>query len=475
MNKKRYRYRSHSLATILLFLLAAVLARPTPLRSQPVWQTGSASVNMGFPVPNQNWSVSGDVLDLALPGQGVGGFQLDDNGNNLLIGLAYELYVQSGDTLADVLLCIIQDTLDIQPGTYPVAPLSGEGGMLAWIPGMDLNDLVSLIDTSFTLDSLANLDPYLALTGSIAVEELTPSELSLSFNGNLLNTSLEFLTFEDGSLQVQNTLPDVPWGLGRFTADDGTFFDEFSGELNPLDSDQGVGAIQSLDADTLTTIFIAYRAEGESGYLAHGMVLRDLVGEFGNHNYQLGLPGAGVPAAFSFETPPLDLPGLLGLLSGEVPLDTLLLSRYSIYSPPFGITWDEDHLSTELDARYILTDGSLLDVHETWDLGTSWAVLGTTPVVLAGPTDPWLGNSYPNPFNTAFHLPLHLPEALQVDVVLVDMLGRERMPLGTFELGPGTHILDFELRDPTLTSGWYGCRLTRSDGLTEMRHILFLK
>jgi hypothetical protein len=86
-----------------------------------------------------------------------------------------------------------------------------------------------------------------------------------------------------------------------------------------------------------------------------------------------------------------------------------------------------------------------------------------------------VGAAFPNPFNNTFHLPIQLSHRQSIRIVLVDMLGRERLVLEDAILPAGSHTLDFQIEDPTLSSGWYGCRIQRGDGSTLLRPVLYLQ
>jgi hypothetical protein len=460
-------------ATAVMLILVMLI--PLTLAAQWAWDEGSAGVSMGFPVPNESWNVSGQILDLEPPAQGVGGLEISIGDSSLLIAMAYDLYTTSTDTLADLLVCIIQDTVAIAPGQYPIAPLTGMGALLVWLPELNIETLLGLVDSDFSLDSLTTLNPYLGLTGNVTVITLDDDNLDLTFQASLLNTDLQFLTFQNGTLNASSNLPDIPYPLGIYTADDGIYFEEIAGELNPLSDDQGVGALQIADADTITSIFIAYWPDGAGDYQVHGLVIRDLADNYGNHPYQLSIPQAGVPSAFAFETPPLDLLALSGILAGSVPIDTLELAWYSVFSSPFYLEESPEALTASMNAQYLNLGGNMRDVQESWSLATSWSVVSTEPVTLAAPETPWVGAAFPNPFNNTFHLPIQLTQTQSVRIVLVDMLGRERLELKSAILSAGSHTLDFQIDDPTLSSGWYGCRIQRADGSVMVRPVLYLQ
>jgi len=458
------------LAMALLALLPT-----TDLRAQIAWDHGSASMDIGFPVPDETWSVEGPVLNLDMPGQGVGAFNVATGDTNIFMAMAYEFRITDTDTLADLLLVYIQDTIPVVEGQYPVSPLTGTGTLFGWFPDLSAETLVGLVDTAFTIDSLLTLDAYIALSGMIAIDTLESSTLDISFYGNLLGASFEFLTVQNGGIRAESNLPSMPYALGRYQSDDGAFFWEVEGELNPLTQDRGVGALELVSNDTLTFMVLAYWPAGDGQYQAHGLVIREESAAFGTHEYTLGIPTADFPLSFAFETAPLSLLALVDLFAGEIPLEPGELGWYSTNSTPFSLEQGEDYLYCDFTAEYLNLDGSSRDLSESWNLGNAWETLSSRPISLGAPSQPWLGAAYPNPFNAAFHLPLELPHEQQVQVELVDMLGRTRSTLFSGHLSSGAHRLNLEVDDPTLASGWYACRVTRGDGAVMTRSLLYLK
>ena len=79
-----------------------------------------------------------------------------------------------------------------------------------------------------------------------------------------------------------------------------------------------------------------------------------------------------------------------------------------------------------------------------------------------------LHGNYPNPFNPSTRIQFDLPENAQVQIQIVDMLGREviTLPAQDFEAGANRGI---ELQATSLASGTYLYRLIATGA--EQRHV----
>jgi len=455
--------------------MSLLVVTPFTALGQYAWDQGTAAMDHGFPFPDEHWEVEGPILDLDLPAEGAGGFNLALGDTNVLLAVGYEIYASEEDTLADVLILFIQDTMEISAGEYQVSPLEGTGSLFAWLPGISAELILGLVDTSFTLDSLAALNAYLALNGSITINQVNAELLDLDFEGSLVNTQLSFLSVSNGNFLCSSNLPQVEYPLGRYVQADDMLFWTVEGELNPLSGDEGVGAFSILEGDTLNYMILSYWPENDEGYTAHALVIRDLLADFATHDYLITPPAPGVPNAFSFETFPLTMLDLAALLSGDIGSDSMGFELLSVSGGPFQLNIDGETLTCEYGAEYADAWGGTLQLNESWDLGQEWHALSIEAVKLQGPEIPWLGASYPNPFNNSFRLPVQLDRPENIRVALVDLLGREQHVLLETQLPPGYHLLNLNVNSPDLASGWYGCRVTRSDGSFAVRSVLYLK
>ncbi len=84
-----------------------------------------------------------------------------------------------------------------------------------------------------------------------------------------------------------------------------------------------------------------------------------------------------------------------------------------------------------------------------------------------------LGAAYPNPFTQAAILPVVLPDAAEVRVVVFDVLGREVAVLAEGRLEAGKHRLVFDATG--LPSGAYVARLTTEAGLSQTQRLTLLR
>lgn len=446
-----------------------------PLLGQNAWDQGTAGMDYGFPWPNTHWEVEGNILDLDLPSQGAGAFRASLADTNIFLAAAYDIYNSEEDTLADILLVLIQDSVEVGAGSYAISPLEGTGAFMAWLPGVSAELITSLIDTAFSLDSLTSLNAYLAVTGEIEIEVLAEDQLEISFLAALAGTDLSVITVNNGFFSCSSSLPTIEYTLGHYTQSDDLLFWDVEGELNPLEGEDGVGAFSYVDADTITYVLISYWPESESGVTAHGLVIRDLLTDLWENEYIITPPIPAVPSAFAFETYPLQMLDLAALLSGDLDPENLGLELLSVSGGPVIATQTETEFSCGYSAEYSDPWGVTIQLGDEWTLANDWSALSVDPVALQAPETPWLGASYPNPFNNHFTLPVQLDRTDQVHVSLVDLLGREQLVLFEAQLPPGYHLLNLSLFDPELASGWYGCRVSRGDGRTAVRSVLYLK
>lgn len=83
-----------------------------------------------------------------------------------------------------------------------------------------------------------------------------------------------------------------------------------------------------------------------------------------------------------------------------------------------------------------------------------------------------LSQNYPNPFNPSTEIAFALPEAVDVRLVVYDVLGREVVRLVDGPMGAGLHSVRFEAAD--LPSGTYLYRI-EAGTFTETRHMALIK
>lgn len=100
--------------------------------------------------------------------------------------------------------------------------------------------------------------------------------------------------------------------------------------------------------------------------------------------------------------------------------------------------------------------------------------ISTTGVPLPGgaPGQYGLFQNYPNPFNPTTVIPYQIPEAGNVEIKIIDILGREVTSLINQEMQSGRHEIRFNGQN--LPGGIYFCRL-KSGSYSETRKLVLLK
>ncbi len=88
------------------------------------------------------------------------------------------------------------------------------------------------------------------------------------------------------------------------------------------------------------------------------------------------------------------------------------------------------------------------------------------------PTEYWLGQGYPNPFNPRAQLRFAVPSRGRVRISLYNVVGREVRVLLDEEMEPGVHMVDVDADG--LASGVYFCRMV-SGAFAETRKLVLLK
>ena len=112
-----------------------------------------------------------------------------------------------------------------------------------------------------------------------------------------------------------------------------------------------------------------------------------------------------------------------------------------------GATFSPDGTTLFVNIQH---DGLTLAITGPWE--SDLTGLGANRVEL--PTEFALQGNYPNPFNPSTRIQFDLPEAAQVSVQIVDMLGREVMSLPAQEFKAGANQ-SIELNAMSLVSGTY--------------------
>lgn len=108
-------------------------------------------------------------------------------------------------------------------------------------------------------------------------------------------------------------------------------------------------------------------------------------------------------------------------------------------------------------------------------ISTSWINLGLTGIEQTSATVPsgyYLGQNFPNPFNPVTNIYFSIPEAQNVRIVIMNMLGEEITELINNDLAAGTFKLSYNAEN--LSSGVYLYRIETAK-FTDSRKMLLIK
>jgi hypothetical protein len=154
----------------------------------------------------------------------------------------------------------------------------------------------------------------------------------------------------------------------------------------------------------------------------------------------------------------------------------------ALYSDPDGLG-DGANRAWELFNDGSYNDfGTTLNPSFSWDIDVDLWIAAlftdyTLPVVSTKdeeilPTRFELGQNYPNPFNPNTTIELALPEAVNVELVLYNILGQQIATLHTGEMTAGLHRFHFD--GSTLSSGLYFYRVTAGE-FNAVRKMMLVK
>ena len=450
---------------------------------QSAWNTGELSFNYGFPLPNQTLSLSGDLLPDEIPGQGAGGFVLMEAGNNLLSLVAYELYTTPTDTLADIFVIFMNDSQPIETGNYSVNPAPEALKLFVWLEGVDPESLTGLIDTSFALDSLASLNPYISISGGFTIQDISPLHFQMSFSGTMLNTSFQILSVGEGAVEMWNTLPLTVYSRGSLEYDEGSQSGNISGDLNPLTDSEGVGAILGSVGDTLSYSFISYRENTAGVYDVYGLTLTGQELDFpldgSESQFNISLTETTLPSALPYMLKSVSVEEILNLLeSGDVPdLDELNLLYLPVGTGSATFNYTSTGDAEVTFQNIIMGNGA----DETIPLTTTWSLTNRAITSLdnhfesSPPAYQISGDPYPNPFNSNVMLPIHIQQAEQVSISLINLRGQEVYQIEYGFLNQGKHDLELQLGATNLGGGIYFYVLRSTTRLLGNGSFVYLK
>ncbi|MCF7923432.1 MAG: hypothetical protein K9M55_12100 [Candidatus Marinimicrobia bacterium] len=303
----------------------ALIGIASLLFGQSVWNTGELNLDyQSFPAPAQSLNLSGDLLFEEVPHEGVGGFSLSMGDTNLVTLLAYDLYASGTDTLADVFVIFMSDTLPLVEGYYTVNPAPDALKLFVWLSEVDLESLTGLIDASFTLDSLASFNPFISITGEFEILNTSAFHFGMNFSGAMVSTSLQLINVTNGSIDLWNTLPVSAYTHGRLDYDEGGTYGTIIGLLNPITEPEGAGGVLTRQGDTLTYNFISFKEVSDNAYDVYGMILVGDESHFpldgSNIEFNISPLGNDLPRAVPYMLQDVAVDEILQVLeSGELP------------------------------------------------------------------------------------------------------------------------------------------------------------
>ncbi|MBT4033492.1 MAG: hypothetical protein HOE61_01945 [Candidatus Marinimicrobia bacterium] len=444
--------------SLLLFTMANFLL------GQSAWNTGELSFTyQSFPTPAQTLDLSGDLISDEVPHEGVGGFELSLGDTNLVTLVAYDLYVNGSDTLADIFVIFMSDTLPLDEGNYDVSPSPEALKMFVWLSEVDPESLAGLIDASFTLDSLASFNPYISASGEFEIIANNDSHFEMEFTGLMFNTSLQMRAITDGAIQLWNTLPVSAYTQGSVDYTVDAVSGNIEGVLNPLTDSEGAGAVLTQVGDTLTYNFISYQQLPQNFFNVYGVVLIGEESHFpldGSESlFNISLTDSTLPQAVPYMLRDVSLDEILLILeSGEIPEPGQFSQIYlpiDSGSATFAYTSEGN---AQLNMGSILMSNGIGDVTS---LSTDWLLTNSLPSAIGDETafhplqTNLLGAAYPNPFNSSTLIPIQLSTGDIIGARLYNLRGQEVHKMEFGYLGPGQQQLFIDLSGSNLGGGLY--------------------
>ncbi len=442
----------------LLFTVASFLM------GQSAWNTGALSLTyQTFPAPAQSLSLSGNLISDEVPHEGVGGFELVLGDTNLVTLLAYDLYVSGSDTLADIIVIFMSDPLPMEAGNYPVNPSPDALKIFVWLSEVNAESLAGLLDTSFTLDSLASFNPFISASGEFEIIENSGFHFEMGFSGVMLNTSFQLRTISDGSIELWNTLPVTAYTHGSVDYNAGTESGNINGALNPLTDSEGAGAVLTEDGDTLTYNFISYQQQPQNLFSVYGIVL---IGEDSH------FPLDGSESLFNVSMTDNDLPQAIPYILRDVSFDEIAMllesgelpdpTQFSQLYLPVGIGTATFSYTSVGDAQLDMENVLMSNINgDAIPYSSNWLLTNSLPsgiredIVLNPETTRIVGYAYPNPFNSSTVIPIQLTQGRVVSGHIYNLRGQRVYELEFGFLGTGSHQIGINLRNSNLDGGLY--------------------
>ncbi len=468
---------SRLIAVFLLGMLSMV-------SGQDAWGSGSISFNYGNPFPNEAVEYAGDLLSTDIPAHGAGGFAVAMGDTNILALVAYDIHVTASDTLADIFTIIIQDTAEIQAGSHTIEFGGAANNLFLWMQDVDPEIITMLVDTSFAFDSLEVLNPYLSISGQIDIEEINETSITGSFAGTMTNTNLDFMMISGGTFTLANNLPELSYNQGSLSITSDSNVRLIEGELNPLQSAQGVGGLEMWQGDTLSTSFFAYTpSSAGNGLDVFGMTFRGLPASYpetgGQKVFTVGPAPIDLPAAMPFYLENISAEQFSLLLAGDSLLsldtDVSLFLPGGVGTVTLGYDLEGSAWISLPQTQLTNTQGMSLTLAEEWSLSSS-GLTGLEPAKFQHPSEKSLvGSAFPNPFNSSTVIPFELNTSTPLDLGIYNLLGEQvvELHMGGFEAG--AHRYHLNLGAYELPGGLYIFRIKSATRPLGTGSFIYLK
>ncbi len=461
-----------------------LLSMTSLLLGQSAWNTGSLNLDyQTFPLPSETLDLSGDLISNEVPHEGIGGFELSMGDTNLITLLAYDLHVTDGDTLADIFVIFMKDTLPMGTGNYMVNPSPDALKLFVWLHEVDAESLTGLINASFTLDSLAAFNPYISVSGEMEIVSSSIFHFEMNFSGVMVNTSIQLRTISNGHFDLWNTLPVSAYTQGSVDYTVGSESGIINGALNPLTEPEGAGAILTQANDTLTYNFISYIELPDSLYDVYGVILMGDESDFPSNGsesiFNISLTDDVLPKAVPYMMRAVSVDEILLLLESGATPDLDQLSQLYLPVGPGSAAFSytpEDNAVLAID-NVIMTNSAA----DITSLGTDWLLTNRLSAV-SGDENTFhpssnniAGNAYPNPFNSSTLIPIQLSSGCIISAHIYNLRGQEVQQIELGYRGQGQHQLTFDFRNSNLAGGLYYYTLNSTLSLIGSGSFVYLK
>lgn len=471
----------HSGVMSKLFLLLTLTGY---LLGQSAWNTGDLSFDyQTFPFPSETMALSGDLISDEVPHEGVGGFELTAGDTNLVTLVAYDLYESSGDTLADIFVIFMIDSIPLLPGAYTVNPSPEALKMFVWLSEVDPESLAGLINASFTLDSLANFNPYISVSGEFEIVSLSSFHFEMNFSGAMVNTSIQVRTVSNGSIELWNTLPVSAYTQGSVSYTVGSESGNITGILNPLTESEGAGALLTQVNDTLMYNFISYTELPDQMYDVFGAILTGEEADFpldgSLSQFNVSLLDDALPNAIPYMIRNVSQQDFLNLLqSTELPsLDQFsqLYLPVSLGSAFFSYSADGNAQLEVAELAMANSSADMTTLSMTWSLNNNLILGISDDRPLQPALSDLVGVAYPNPFNSSTIIPIQIAGEADISLRLYNLRGQEVHHHSFGHRGAGAHDLILDLGDSNLGGGLFFYSIQNSSKQIGNGSFVYLK